>query len=72
LINQNDFPIPNSILHLHDICELIRLCTIIDENRRISMTQVNYISFKYFMEHDEDQNDFCWRIYLKIIIQNSI
>ena len=59
LINQNDFPIPNSILHLQGICELIRLCTIIDENRRISMTQVNDILFKYFMEHDEDQNDFC-------------
>jgi len=55
IINQKDFPIPNSILHLNEICELIKLCTIVDENRRISMTQVNDILFKYFLEHQEDQ-----------------
>ena len=55
IINQMDFPIPNSILHLKKICELIKLCTIVDENRRISMTEVNDIFFKYFLEHEEDQ-----------------
>ena len=39
LINQKNFPIPSSISDDHKICELIRLCTIIDENRRISMTE---------------------------------
>ena len=55
IINQIDFPIPNSILKLKKICELIKLCTIVDENRRISMTEVNDIFFKYFLEHEEDQ-----------------
>ena len=55
IINQSEFPLPNSILHLNEICELIKLCTIIDENRRINMTQVNDILFKYFLEHQEEQ-----------------
>ena len=55
LINQKEFPIPNNILHLNEICELIRLCTIIDENRRINMTKVNDILFKYCLEQEEDQ-----------------
>ena len=55
VINQIEFPIPNSILHLNEICELIRLCTIIDENRRINMTDVNDILYKYCWEHEEDQ-----------------
>jgi serine/threonine protein kinase len=55
LINQIDFPIPNTILHLKEICELIKLCTIIDENRRISMTKVNDILFKYLLEHQEER-----------------
>ena len=55
VINQIDFPIPNSILHMNEICEIIRLCTIIDENRRITMTEVNDILFKYFLEQKEDQ-----------------
>ena len=55
ILNQLEFPIPNSILHLNEICELIKLCTIIDENRRINMTQVNDILFKYFLEHQEEQ-----------------
>ncbi len=55
VINQIDFPIPNSILHTNEICEIIRLCTIIDENRRITMTEVNDILFKYFLEQKEDQ-----------------
>ena len=55
MLNQLEFPIPNSILHLNEICELIKLCTIIDENRRINMTQVNDILFKYFLEHQEEQ-----------------
>ena len=55
IINQTEFPLPNSILHLNEICELIKLCTIIDENRRINMTQVNDILFKYFLEHQEEQ-----------------
>ena len=56
VINQKDFPIPKNILHLNDICELIKLCTIIDENRRITITQVNDILFKYSLEHEEEQN----------------
>ena len=55
LINQKDFPIPNSILHLNEICELIRLCTIVDENRRINMTKVNDILFKYALKQEEDK-----------------
>ena len=55
IINQSEFPLPNSILHINEICELIKLCTIIDENRRINMTQVNDILFKYFLEHQEEQ-----------------
>ena len=55
IINQSEFPLPNSILHLNEICELIKLCTIIDENRRINMTQVNDFLFKYFLEHQEEQ-----------------
>ena len=55
IINQSEFPLPNSILRLNEICELIKLCTIIDENRRINMTQVNDILFKYFLEHQEEQ-----------------
>ena len=55
IINQSEFPLPNSILHLNEICELIKLCTIIDENRRINMTQVNDILLKYFLEHQEEQ-----------------
>ena len=55
IINQSEFPLPNSILHLNEVCELIKLCTIIDENRRINMTQVNDILFKYFLEHQEEQ-----------------
>ena len=55
LINQKEFPIPNKILHLNKICELIRLCTIVDEKRRINMTKVNDILFKYFFEQEEDQ-----------------
>ena len=55
LINQKNFPIPSSISNDHKICELIRLCTIIDENRRISMTEVNDIIFKYDLDRAEDQ-----------------
>ena len=55
LINQKDFPIPSSISNLNKICELIKLCTIIDENRRISMTEVNDILFKYENNRAEDQ-----------------
>ena len=55
LINQKNFPIPSSISDDHKICELIRLCTIIDENRRISMTEVNDIIFKYDLDRAEDQ-----------------
>ena len=55
LINQKNFPIPSSISNDHKICELIRLCTIIDENRRISMTEVNDIIFKYDLDRVEDQ-----------------
>ena len=55
LINQKNFPIPSSISDDHKICELIRLCTIIDENRRISMTEVNDIIFKYDLVRAEDQ-----------------
>ena len=55
IINQKDFPIPNSILNLNEICELIRLCTIIDPNRRINMTDVNDILYKYCLEQEEDQ-----------------
>ena len=55
LINQKDFPIPSSILNMNKICELIKLCTIIDENRRISMTEVNDILFKYENDRAEDQ-----------------
>lgn len=55
LINHNEFPIPQSISHLNKICEIIKLCTIIDENRRISMTEVNDIIFKYESEREEDQ-----------------
>ena len=55
LVNQKNFPIPASISEMPKICELIKLCTIIDENRRINMTQVNDILFKYFLEHQEEQ-----------------
>ena len=55
LINQKDFPIPASISNMNKICELIKLCTIIDENRRISMTEVNDILFKYENDRAEDQ-----------------
>jgi serine/threonine protein kinase len=55
LINQKNFPIPSSISNDHKICELIRLCTIIDENRRIAMTEVNDIIFKYDLDRAEDQ-----------------
>ena len=55
LINHIDFPIPKSILHLKDICELIKLCTIVDENRRITISQVNDILYKYSFEHKEEQ-----------------
>lgn len=55
LINQKDFPIPQSISHLNKICEIIKLCTIIDENRRISISEVNDIIFKYESEREEDQ-----------------
>ena len=55
LINQKDFPIPASISNMHKICELIKLRTIIDENRRISMTEVNSILFKYENDRAEDQ-----------------
>ena len=55
IINQKDFPIPSSICHMSKICEIIKLCTIIDENRRISMTEVNDILFKYDCDRAEDQ-----------------
>ena len=55
LINQKEFPIPNSISHLTKICEIIKLCTIIDENRRISMTEVNDILFKYDCDRSGDK-----------------
>ena len=55
VINQMDFPIPKMILHMREICELIRLCTIIDENRRISMTEVNDIIYKFCFEQEEEQ-----------------
>ena len=55
LINQKEFPIPTSISHLTKICEIIKLCTIIDENRRISMTEVNDILFKYDCDRTEDK-----------------
>ena len=55
LINQKVFPIPASISHLHKICEIIKLCTIIDENRRSSMTEINDILFKYDCDRTEDQ-----------------
>ena len=55
LINQKDFPIPASISNMPKICELIKLCTIIDENRRISMTELNDILFKYENDRAEDQ-----------------
>ena len=55
LVNQKDFPIPTSILNMNKICEIIKLCTIIDENRRISMTEVNDILFKYENYRAEDQ-----------------
>ena len=43
------------IEHMGEICELIRLCTIIDENRRISMIEVNDIIYKYCFEQKEEQ-----------------
>lgn len=55
LVNQKNFPIPASISEMPKICELIKLCTIIDENRRISMTKVNDILFKYLLEHQEER-----------------
>ena len=55
LINQKEFPIPSSISHLTKICEIIKLCTIIDENRRISMTEVNDILFKLDCDMTEDK-----------------
>ena len=55
LINQTDFPIPQSINHLSKICEIIKLCTIIDEHRRISISEINDIIFKYESEREEDQ-----------------
>ena len=55
LITQKEFPIPSSISHLNKICEIIKLCTIIDENRRISMTEVNDLLFKYELLRTEDQ-----------------
>lgn len=55
LVNQKNFPIPASISEMPKICELIKLCTIIDENRRISMSEVNDILFKYDLEREEDE-----------------
>lgn len=55
LVNQKNFPIPASISEMSKICELIKLCTIIDENRRISMSEVNDILFKYDLEREEDE-----------------
>lgn len=55
LINQKDFPIPSSINHLQKICEIIKLCTIIDESRRPSMSEINDIIFKYECDRAEDQ-----------------
>lgn len=55
LINQKEFPIPSSIGHMNKICEIIRLCTIIDETRRVSITEVNDILFKYEFDCSEDQ-----------------
>ncbi len=55
LINQKEFPIPASISHLHKICEIIKLCTIVDENRRASMSEINDILFKYDYDRTEDQ-----------------
>ena len=55
VINQIDFPIPKMIEHMGEICELIRLCTIIDENRRISMIEVYDIIYKYCFEQKEEQ-----------------
>jgi len=54
IINHKDFPIPSSISHMNKICEIIKLCTIIDENRRISMTEVNDILYKYDYDRTED------------------
>ncbi len=55
LVNQKNFPIPASISEMPKICELIKLCTIIDENRRISMSEVNDLLFKYDLEREEDE-----------------
>lgn len=55
LIYQKEFPIPSSISHMNKICDIIKLCTIIDENRRISMSEVNDILFKYECDRAEDQ-----------------
>jgi serine/threonine protein kinase len=54
IINHKEFPIPSSISHMNKICEIIKLCTIIDEKRRISMTEVNDILYKYDYERKED------------------
>lgn len=59
LVNKYDFPIPSSISHLSKICEIIKLCTIIDENRRISMKEVNDMLFEYNNYITEDQKATC-------------
>ena len=55
VINQKDFPIPSSISHLTKICEIIKLCTIIDENRRVTMKEINDRLFQYKNDIEEDQ-----------------
>ena len=59
LINNKEFPIPSSIEQSNKFYEIIRLCTVIDPNHRISIEDVNDILFELFNDSPDQAKINC-------------